>query len=265
MPSEHDGELGFSYTWRELLKKSESTNRLSISSTSIFDKDMFLVTWSPILASLTYAYDNAEDDLSLEKAIIGFHHCAVIATHYKLNTVIDNVVISLSKITGLLKSDGPLPLERTPVVNGGHLEEVIAKRVIKVDRWAVEFGRSYKAQTAAVLMFNLTSEFGNNLRNGWKNVLDCIRNLFLHSLLPLTMLEVEDFVNTVTMIPRIPPTKTEADSERQQQRKETGLLSTITQFLSLSGPFQLDEEEDIEPTSEELDCERHTLDCVRAC
>ncbi|KAJ1558773.1 GDP/GTP exchange factor for ARF [Nowakowskiella sp. JEL0078] len=264
MPSEHDVELGFSYTWRELLKKSKSTNQLSISSTSIFDKDMFLAIWSPILASLTYAYDNAEDYLSLKKAIIGFHHCAVIATHYNLNTVFDNVVISLSKITGLLRSDGPIPPERMPVMNGGRLEEAFDKRVIKVDRWAVEFGRNYKAQTAAVLMFSLASEFGNYLRSGWKNILDCIRNLFLHSLLPLTMLEAEVFVQSVTMIPRIPQTKSRT-CDHQQQRKETGLLSTITQFLSLSGPFLLDEEVASEPTSEELDCERHTLDCVRAC
>ncbi|KAI8799312.1 hypothetical protein BJ742DRAFT_884663 [Cladochytrium replicatum] len=269
MPEEHEGDLGFSYAWRELIKRSDKGALYTATAAGAFDQDMFSLVRGPIVAALAYAFDNAEDDLTMQKAVVGLHHCALIASSFGLHDVLDNIIISLSKITGLLRETDRLPPERS--LREDEIGLDTNGRPIKVDPWAVEFGRSYRGQVAAVLMFNFAMEHGNTLRNGWKSILVCIRNLFLHSLLPITMLQAEDFVKQIISIPRVPSERQSLKPKQQQPvqpRKDAGLLSTISQFLSLGGgPFapDVDEEDDIPPTAEELDCERHTLDCVRAC
>ncbi|KAJ3127915.1 GDP/GTP exchange factor for ARF [Nowakowskiella sp. JEL0407] len=260
MPAEHEGDLGFSYNWKELIKKDQVAEPFeTFEGNGEFDLDMFMIVWNPILASLSYAYDNAEDDQSLEKAILGFQRLAMIAAHYHLNDIFDQIVSSLSKICGLGTSDGPLPPERS--IEEADTENKNERKKLKTDRWAVDFGRNYKSQTAAVLLFSLGREYGDVIRQSWKPILECLKNLFLHSLLPLPMLEIDSYVTEKTIVPRIPPPK---KVEPEQQRKETGLFSTLTQFLSLSGPF-LDEVDEFEPTAEELDSERRTIECVQGC
>lgn len=44
-------------------------------------------------------------------------------------------------------------------------------------------------------MFNLAHKHGDMLREGWKNILDCMMTLYRARLLPDTFTEVEDFLN----------------------------------------------------------------------
>ncbi|KAI8832005.1 hypothetical protein BC829DRAFT_449182 [Chytridium lagenaria] len=195
-----------------------------------------------------WAFDNAEDNLTLQKAIVGFHSCATVASRFNLPEVLDSIIVSLSKITGLLKDNGPLPEDTDvrPDESGGRTQQTPRK----VDRWSVEFGRSYRGQVAAVLMFNLAVEYGNVIREGWKNVVTIIGNLFLHSLLPIGLLTADDFVQR---------------SITNASRRETGLFSTLSHFLSLSSSSSNEEVEEYEPTAEELDAERFTVECITSC
>ncbi|KAJ3113573.1 GDP/GTP exchange factor for ARF [Phlyctochytrium bullatum] len=201
MPEEQEGELGFNYTWRELLKRSEQTGLLKIYNGRAFDKDMFLALWNPTLAAISYV------------------------------EVLDSIIISLAKITGLLKDNGPLPEDAEVKTDEGGSRVPPPAR--KVDRWSVEFGRSYRGQVAAVLMFNLAVEYGNVLREGWKYVVTIIGNLFLHGILPIGLLTADDFINR--------------------------------HFLSLSSSSSTEDMEDYEPTAEELDAERFTVECITSC
>ena len=88
--------------------------------------------------------------MTLQKAVVGFHHVAGIAAQYQLHDIFDSIIISLSKITGLLKETEP--------------------EVKSVDPWAVDFGTNFKGQVATVLMFSLVNEHGNWLRKGWNHV-----------------------------------------------------------------------------------------------
>ena len=38
----------------------------------MFDHDLFLLSWGPTVAALSYVFDNAEDKGIVEKAITGF-------------------------------------------------------------------------------------------------------------------------------------------------------------------------------------------------
>ncbi|TPX41417.1 hypothetical protein SeMB42_g05585 [Synchytrium endobioticum] len=250
MPEEHEGDLGFSYVWKELMKKVDVMGNLLVCRTNMYDKDMIMLEYNPLIAALGYAFDNAEDDLGLQRAVVGFHQLATIAAHYHLPEVFDNVIMSLSRITGLSKDGGVPPPPRdirriTKDSENGTGEEDLH---VKVDRWAVEFGRNLRGQVAAVLMFNLAAESGSCLKEGWKGVAECLRNLFLHSLLPLPMIQVEDFVRGTITIPR-----------------RDGILSTFAQLLSLGSGTNVDEDEDAEPSPDDIDAERCTLECIRSC
>ncbi|KAJ3094625.1 GDP/GTP exchange factor for ARF [Phlyctochytrium planicorne] len=260
MPEEQEGELGFNYTWRELLKRADIAGTVEPYNGSEFDRDMFLAVWTPTIAAISYAFDNAEDNLSVQKAIVGFHTCATIASRFDLPEVLDSLIISLSKITGLLKDNGIFPEENDvrPDENGK-----LPQR--KVDRWSVEFGRSYKGQVAAVLMFNLAIEYGNSLREGWKNVVTIIGNLFLHSLLPIGLLNADDFVQRSVKIPKLNQGQKGRNSVSSASRREAGLFSTLSHFLSLSSSAGNDDSDYYEPTAEELDAERFTVECITAC
>nr|CAD2195495.1 unnamed protein product [Meloidogyne enterolobii] len=60
---------------------------------------------------------------------------------------------------------------------------------------SINFARNKKAQMAARALFELVHNYGDNLREGWKNVLDCLIYLLRANLLPQKLLELEDFVD----------------------------------------------------------------------
>uniref|UniRef100_A0A914I2R9 GBF1-like tetratricopeptide repeats domain-containing protein n=1 Tax=Globodera rostochiensis TaxID=31243 RepID=A0A914I2R9_GLORO len=59
---------------------------------------------------------------------------------------------------------------------------------------AVAFGENKKAQMAARAMFELVHQYGDNLREGWKNVLDCLLYMLKANLLPSPLVQLNDFV-----------------------------------------------------------------------
>lgn len=57
------------------------------------------------------------------------------------------------------------------------------------------------------MVFSLAHRHGDILGEGWKNLLDCMLQLFRAKLLPKNMIEVQDFVNpkgTVSLIQEEP-------------------------------------------------------------
>ncbi|KAJ3076852.1 GDP/GTP exchange factor for ARF [Podochytrium sp. JEL0797] len=256
MPEEHEGDLGFGYAWKEVMKRVEGSKRVAMRAPrGEFGRDMFEAVCAPVVAAISYAFDSSEDSLTLQKAVVGFHQCASIANTYHLTDVLDNIIISLSKTTGLLKDYAKLPPERK--LDESSLENEGAARV---DAWAVEFGRNYKGRVACVLMFHLAAEYGNTVRAGWKNIVEILGNLFLHSFLPVGMLTADNFIRRNAAIPRLVVKQTEP-----APKKETsggGLFFSLTQLLSLGGG---DEDFEQPPTGEEVEAERKAIECVALC
>ena len=54
----------------------------------------------------------------------------------------------------------------------------------------ISFGMNKKAQLAARTVFSLAHRHGDILREGWKNILDCMLQLYRAKLLPKSMIEV---------------------------------------------------------------------------
>lgn len=62
--------------------------------------------------------------------------------------------------------------------------------VQSVENLPTVFGSNSKAQTAAKTVFDLAHRHGNILREGWKNIMDSMLQLFRAELLPKAMVEV---------------------------------------------------------------------------
>ena len=54
LPQEHEGQLGFNYAWKELLHRAETAGPLIISNTSMYDKELFVSSWKPIMSAISY-------------------------------------------------------------------------------------------------------------------------------------------------------------------------------------------------------------------
>ncbi|CAG8513943.1 11930_t:CDS:10 [Ambispora gerdemannii] len=255
MPEEHEGQLGFNYAWKELLRRAESAGALIVCDISLYDKDMFMVAWKPIVAAIIYAFNSAPDDNILQKAITGFHQCALISAHYHLLDVFDYIIMSLAKLTGLLEV-------RYANANGNaNIPVKVQDTELTVSDLSIQFGRNYKGQLAAVVLFAVANEHGNVLREGWKYILEIFKNLFINSLLPSSMLQVEDFLAGKTTIPLKPKN---ASLTKQERNRDNSLLSTLSSYLL--SPYSSNYEYlRNEPTEEEIEFTMCTTDCVVVC
>ncbi|CAO3585256.1 unnamed protein product [Absidia cylindrospora] len=253
MPEEHEGRLGFNYAWKQLLHRSDTSAPFVVCDTSSYDRAMFEMSWKPAIAAISYAFNTAQDDATLQKAISGFHQCAMLSAHFELYDVFDSIVVNLATMTGLLDMSGHSNSLPDPIVD-------VAGEKYVISSLAVRFGRNYKAQLAAVVVFTIVTRHGNSLRNGWTKILQVIRNLFLNSLLPHSMLQVEDFLSGTTSIPLKPKNIT---TSRQQQRRDGSLLSTLSSYLL--SPYSNDETYRADPTEEEVESTMCAVDCVAAC
>lgn len=59
----------------------------------------------------------------------------------------------------------------------------------------IQFGLNRKARLAATVVFNIAHVHGDILRDGWKNILECIIQLYKANLLPSVLVEIEDFLD----------------------------------------------------------------------
>lgn len=71
--------------------------------------------------------------------------------------------MSLAKMTGLLGS-------KYSNETANNLTVKVKGTEITVSQLSVQFGRHYKGQLAAVVLFAVANEHGNILRDGWKYV-----------------------------------------------------------------------------------------------
>jgi brefeldin A-resistance guanine nucleotide exchange factor 1 len=90
-------------------------------------------------------------------------------------------------------------------------------------------------------------------------IFEMFQNLFLHSVLPTRMLQMEDFLGGVSMIPlrgSQPP--------RPQTRNEGGLLSALSSYLMTPYGSSSDT---LVPDATDADVENTlcTMDCITSC
>ncbi|XP_075697735.1 Golgi-specific brefeldin A-resistance guanine nucleotide exchange factor 1 isoform X7 [Rhinoderma darwinii] len=229
MPEEQTGLVKENYMWNVLLHRGATPEGIFLHVTpGSYDHDLFTMTWGPTIAALSYVFDKSMEETIIQKAISGFRKCAMISAHYGLSDVFDNLIISLCKFTTLSSE----AVENLPTV----------------------FGSNPKAQIAAKTVFHLAHRHGDILREGWKNIMDSMLQLFRAELLPKAMVEVEDFVD--------PNGKISLQREEiPANRGESTVLSFVS-WLTLSGTEQSSLRG---PSTENQEAKKMALECIKLC
>ncbi|OXB59747.1 hypothetical protein ASZ78_001869 [Callipepla squamata] len=229
MPEEQTGLVKENYIWNVLLHRGATDEGIFLHvPPGSYDHDVFTMTWGPTIAALSYVFDKSLEETIIQKAISGFRKCAMISAHYGLSDVFDNLIISLCKFTALSSES----IENLPTV----------------------FGSNPKAHIAAKTVFHLAHRHGDILREGWKNIMEALLQLFRAELLPKAMVEVEDFVdpNGKICLQR---------EETPSNRGESTVLSFVS-WLTLSGTEQSGMRG---PSTETQEAKRAALECIKQC
>ena len=73
----------------------------------MFDHNLFGLSWGPAVAALSYIFDKSGDPELMRRALDGFSKCAMIAAHYAMSDVLDNLIVSLSKFSMMTNTAEP--------------------------------------------------------------------------------------------------------------------------------------------------------------
>ncbi|OCF31102.1 Sec7 domain-containing protein [Kwoniella heveanensis BCC8398] len=256
LPEEHAGQHGFEYAWKSLMQRSRTAGPMIICNTGVFDEQMFGLAWRPLISAIAYAFTmSAQDEHVIQRAITGFRQCASLAGHFRLPEVFDTIVQSLSSATGLLdETEDGYQMSNHPVVEKDN-------QSITVSPLSIRFGQSYRSQLATVVLFTIANGNGQAIREGWYQIFEMFQTLFLHSLLPTPMLQMEDFLAGTTTIPM----KAASPAPQPERRAEGGgLLSTLSSYL-LSPYGQSTDALVVETSEEDVENTLVAVDCLSSC
>lgn len=215
---------------------------------------MFTVSWKPIVSAMSFAFANFRDDYMVQRTIAGFNQCAALAARYEMPEVFDFLIQSLSRVTGLTQGTLSPDLGSFPVV------DVEGQRVT-VSPLAVKFGMNVKAQLAAVVLFTIANNNGRSIRDGWSQIFEIYQTLFVHSLLPPSLLGMEDFLSGESVIPLRPKA---LPVPREDRRSDGGLLSTLSSYLL--SPYASSGEPSVSDfTDDDIETTLSAVDCIASC
>ncbi|XP_010552770.1 PREDICTED: ARF guanine-nucleotide exchange factor GNL1 [Tarenaya hassleriana] len=239
-----DQETGFSIMtasqWISVIYKSRETSPYIICDASAhLDRDMFSILSGPTVAAASVVFDQAEQEGVLQRCVDGFLAIAKLSAYYHLDSVLNDLVVSLSKFTPLL---APLSEDET----------VLA---------LVDYARTRMA-TAAV--FSIAHKYGDYIRSGWKSVLECVLSLQKLKLLPAHMASdaTEDTKpsssNPEQERPSTMPLPVMQVHSSSTPRRSSSLIGRFSQLLYFDT-----EETKPQPTEEELAAHKQAREIVK--
>ncbi|XP_073269990.1 ARF guanine-nucleotide exchange factor GNOM-like [Primulina huaijiensis] len=227
--------------WIDLMHKSNKTSPyIMADSRAYLDHDMFAIMSGPTIAAISVVFDHAEHEDVYQTCIDGFLAVAKISACHHLEDILDDLVVSLCKFTTLLN---PLSVE----------EPVLA------------FGDDAKARMATVTVFTIANRYGDFIRTGWRNILDCILRLHKLGLLPARVASDAADESEMSSDPVHGKPLTSSLSAAHIQsigtpRRSSGLMGRFSQLLSLDT-----EEPRSQPTEQQLAAHQRTLQTIQKC
>ncbi|XP_071735086.1 ARF guanine-nucleotide exchange factor GNOM-like [Rutidosis leptorrhynchoides] len=228
-------------SWVGLLHKSTQTvPYITCESGEMISNEMFTILSGPTVAALSVILDLVEEEDVLQTCINGFLIVAKIAGCYHLDDVLDGLLVSLSKFTTLLV---PMSVE----------ESVFA------------FGNDTKARNATTAVFTIANAYGDYIRSGWRNTVDCILSLHKLGLLPTRL--ASDAADDVDQVSESDPEKFVLLSppapiviSAAHSRKSSGLMGRFSEFL-----YYDTEKPAPQPSQEQLEAHKHAVETVKSC
>ncbi|GFY88509.1 sec7 domain-containing protein [Actinidia rufa] len=194
----------------------------------------------PTIAAISVVFDHAEHEDVYQTCIDGFLAVAKISACHHLGDVLDDLVVSLCKFTTLL--------------NPSSVEEPV-----------LAFGDDTKARMATVTVFTIANRYGDFIRTGWRNILDCILKLHKLGLLPARVAsDAADDSELSTEPGQGKPLTNSLSSAHMPSigtpRRSSGLMGRFSQLLSLDT-----EEPRSQPSEQQLAAHQRTLQTIQKC
>ncbi|RZS16979.1 hypothetical protein BHM03_00049067 [Ensete ventricosum] len=226
--------------WVDLILKSKRTSPYMVCDSRPFlDREMFSVMSGPTIAAISVVLDYAEHEEHFLTCVDGFLAVAKISAHHHLEEVLDDSVVSLCRYTTLLDSS--------------FIEEPVT---IFVD--------DAKARLALETVFSITNTYGDCIRTGWRNILDCILRLHKLGLLPAPVAsdaddDSESSPDSIHGKPVPSPLPT-SHVQIMGTRKSSGLIGRFSQLLYFDT-----EEPRLEPNEQQLAAHQRTLQIIQEC
>ncbi|CAL0334851.1 unnamed protein product [Lupinus luteus] len=227
--------------WIDLMHKTKKTAPFIVSDSKAYlDHDMFAIMSGPTIAAISVVFDHAEHEEVYQTCIDGFLAIAKISACHHLEDVLDDLVVSLCKFTTLL--------------NPSSVEEPL-----------LAFGDDMKARMATVTVFTIANRYGDYIRTGWRNILDCILRLHKLGLLPARVASdaADDSELSAETVQGKPITNSLSSAHMQSigtPRRSSGLMGRFSQLLSLET-----EEPRSQPTEQQLAAHQRTLQTIQKC
>ncbi|KAK1434661.1 hypothetical protein QVD17_00410 [Tagetes erecta] len=227
--------------WIDLMHKSKKSAPFIVSdSKSHLDRDMFAVMSGPTIAAISVVFDHAELEDVSQMCIDGFSAVAKISACHHLEDVLDDLVVSLSKFTTLL--------------NPSSAEEPV-----------LAFGDDAKARMATITVFTIANRYGDFIRAGWRNILDCILKLHKLGLLPARVASDAADDSELLSEPGHGKPLTSSLSNAHMAavstpRRSSGLMGRFSQLLSLET-----EDPRLQPSEQQLAAHQRTLQTIQKC
>ncbi|KAG4305478.1 hypothetical protein PORY_001034 [Pneumocystis oryctolagi] len=218
VPDEHNSQLGFEYTWRNIMKLSIN-EEFRVCNTNIYDRYIFEAIWKPIIGSLSYAFVLTTDDI-FYRVINGLNQCAKIASQYKMSEVIDYIILCLMKT--ILTDDNELKSSDTTLLVN------IDGNDVYINPFSIKFGENIKTQLATIVLFRICIGNESIIIEGWKEIFKLIFALFVNHLLSPSFTQIQKYIS----IPPISISSKVKNSKKIDENKSTGLLSALSSYLS---------------------------------
>ncbi|XP_020524408.1 ARF guanine-nucleotide exchange factor GNL2, partial [Amborella trichopoda] len=183
-------------------------------------REMFAAISGPSIAAISASFEHADDEEIIRICIEGFSAIAKMA-NYRLEDALDELLTSLCKFTTLL----------SPYTS---VEDTI-----------YAFADDPKPRVAVITVFAIANQYGNSIRSGWRNIVECLLKLNKLKLLPQSIVdnhndEDEEGENEGTQGNSAANFgKSEAGVifpshlHHVLSRRNSGLMGRFTQFLSL--------------------------------
>ncbi|KAI4299537.1 hypothetical protein L6164_032987 [Bauhinia variegata] len=226
--------------WIYLVNKSKDAAPFMVSdSRAYLDHDMFTILSGPTIAAISVVFDNVEHEEIYQTCMDGFLAVAKISAGYRLENVLDDLVVSLCKFTTILDPSS-------------------------IDEPILAFGDDAKAKLATETVFTIANKYGDYIHTGWRNILDCILRLHKLGLLPARMAsdatEDSELGSAAGNGKSNTNSSTQMPSSISAPKKSSGLMSRFSQLLYLGT-----EEPRSQPTEEELAAHQRALQTIQKC
>lgn len=189
--------------WTELINRSKVVQPfVSSDYERRVGRDMFASFAGPAVAAVCAFFEHADEDELLHESIEGLISIARIA-QYGLEDTLDELLASFCKFTTLLN----------PYATS---EETL-----------FAFSHDMKPRMATLAVFTLASYFGDSIRAGWRNVVDCLLKLKRLKLLPQSVVEFENMESSFLSASQV---------TNRRNNRNSDIINKFTQFLSLDSP-----------------------------